>query len=324
MMDLGFKSTDFCKAKDVKIPDIFYNRMKTGIPVLDDWWHEGILPGSTFTVVGTPGAGKTTLMLQMMEGLQNNYNIGYCAGEESIEQLAFTCNRLDVNTNIANKVNAVEIAELTEHFDMLMVDSFATLQLPGEGRPKVREEKCLLMLTKAAKDNNCVIGFNMHRTVDGKMKGGTMVPHTVDVNIEIESYGDSQVRVIQFTKNRFGPLNSMELIMNMNGYDFDANPADLGNFALKKDKEVQEYKKPKKNSRAAAKQAQLDQIMEYMDSNIKAKVPDLVQFADMDVQKLGRYMRELEAVGKVNKWGRGKLAYWKSNKPTDSADPVIV
>ncbi|NDB87179.1 MAG: hypothetical protein EB127_31530, partial [Alphaproteobacteria bacterium] len=88
-MNIKLANTPFVKIKDVTIPDIYFRRMKCGIEKIDAMFGDGILPGSSITVTARAGLGKTTLVLQMLEGLnKNGYRVGYCSSEESVAQLA--------------------------------------------------------------------------------------------------------------------------------------------------------------------------------------------------------------------------------------------
>ena len=97
-MNLNFKTTQLKQVKDIEVPDIFYKRMVTGIELIDnDLLQEGFLPGSTLTITAQAGCGKTTFMVQLLDGLaKNGYKVGYCSGEENVYQLTFTCKRLSL------------------------------------------------------------------------------------------------------------------------------------------------------------------------------------------------------------------------------------
>ena len=66
-MNLNFNNNKFTRVSDIQIPDIYYKRMKTGVGRIDRSFGNGFLPGSIFTVTGSPGAGKTTYLLQVLE-----------------------------------------------------------------------------------------------------------------------------------------------------------------------------------------------------------------------------------------------------------------
>lgn len=57
-MILNHNYTTLKRANEIEIPDIYFNRLKTGIERIDNMFGEGILPGSTFTVDAAPGVGK--------------------------------------------------------------------------------------------------------------------------------------------------------------------------------------------------------------------------------------------------------------------------
>lgn len=225
-MNLNLDKTDFVRVSDINIPDIFYRRMKTGIEDLDTIFGDGILPGSAFTLTARAGCGKTTFLLQLCEALSNNgYKVGYASGEENTFQLAFNCERLNVrNISIANITDINTLCEYTKQFDALVVDSFQALSSEDDLNSKELERHAIVSLVNAAKVNECAIFFVMHLTKAGVLKGGTLIPHTVDVNMELipdDDAGDDQARIIRFTKNRFGACVDYSLYMTGTGFAFN-------------------------------------------------------------------------------------------------------
>ena len=57
-MNLNFESTKLIRVNDIKIPDVFNRRLKTGINKIDVLFDEGILPGSAHTLTAQAGCGK--------------------------------------------------------------------------------------------------------------------------------------------------------------------------------------------------------------------------------------------------------------------------
>lgn len=296
-MDLNINKTDFIKVSDVKISDIFYRRLQTGISKIDEFMSGGFLPGSSFTLAASPGTGKTTLMLQILEALAlGGYKVGYISGEENIMQVAFTCQRINVkNVMICNETSVKAIKKVMQEFDLVIVDSFQCLQGEEGMSSNERERYILKELLPEAKTTECVIGFIMHMTKDGKnMKGTTLVPHSVDANLtlDIDEEGDDGTRILGTTKNRFGSLNQVCLYMGHSGYDFDAK---IEVYA------AENKAAPKKDRKAADMQKILEIGKEFT-------IEQVMPIANNDYCRAQYLLRNLITSNKLTKSGRGNAA----------------
>jgi predicted ATP-dependent serine protease len=224
-MNLSLDVTQFQRVSDISIPDIFYRRLKTGIEDLDEIFGEGILPGSAFTVTAAAGLGKSTFLLQLCEALsQNGYKVGYASGEENTFQLAFNCKRLNVrNVEIANVTDVDDICNAMSKYDVMVVDSFQALTATGDKNSRELESYAVTSIVRAAKENECAVFFVMHLTKAGVLKGGTLIPHTVDVNMEITIDEDNgaDMRTISFYKNRFGRCGDYSATLTDTGFIFN-------------------------------------------------------------------------------------------------------
>jgi predicted ATP-dependent serine protease/predicted transcriptional regulator len=303
-MNLNYTNTNFKTVSEIEIPDIFYRRYKSGISVMDDLFGEGILPGSSITMCASAGCGKTTLLLQLLEGLsKNGYNVGYSSGEENTYQLAFTCNRIGVKkVAVANMTDIDELVDAMDDLDALVVDSFQALTTKKKMNSRALEKYAVSKLTRAAKDKECTVFFIMHLTKDGKLKGGTIVPHTVDVNMNITIEGDidDNARKIFFTKNRFGPLNELTLFIGAKGYDFSA-PIKI---------EESENKAPSKKSKKSKKKEELEKILDMKEPPL-INCDRVMSSLDVDYMRASYLLRDLVNNGKIAKYGKGKDAIYK-------------
>lgn len=304
LLDIGLQTTKLKRVNDIKIPDIFNRRLKTGISSVDSMFDAGILPGGTMTITAQAGCGKTTLMLQILEGLaKNGYKVGYCSGEESVYQLAFTCKRIGVQrVEIANITDIQEISRLTADYDFLIVDSFQALTTQTKMNMRQKEIFAVQTLVRKAKENECTLGFIMHLTKDGKLKGSTVVPHTVDacLNIEhIDDVNDDGARRIFFSKNRFGPCNELEVILGPRGYDFTSK-------IVRDDDSTN--KAPSKRDR---KKLQVEALTNIFEDGKWHQIGDLAKVTDDDVSRATFLLREMTTLGKIEKYGRGANAYWR-------------
>jgi predicted ATP-dependent serine protease len=296
-MDLNITKSDFIRVADVKISDIFYRRLQTGITKIDEFMSGGFLPGSSFTLAASPGTGKTTLMLQILESLaKQGYKVGYISGEENIMQVAYTCQRIKVeNVMVRNETNINEIKKVMQDFDLIIIDSFQCLTGDVNMSSVEREKYILKELLPEAKSTECVIGFIMHITKDGKnMKGSTLVPHSVDANLtlDIDEEGDDGTRVLGTQKNRFGSLNQVSLYMGSTGYDFDAK-IEVFNAEKKA--------APKKDRKAA-------DMEKIMNLGNEFTIEQVMPIANGDYCRAQYLLRNLLSSNKLTKSGRGNEA----------------
>ena len=84
-------------------------RIQTNLGELDRVLGGGIVHGSVVLVGGSPGIGKSTLLIQMLASLEQ-YQTLYISGEESAQQISLRAERLSLNAyhvlaNAGKKVN---------------------------------------------------------------------------------------------------------------------------------------------------------------------------------------------------------------------------
>lgn len=300
-MNLDIDTTTFQKVSMIKVPDIFNRRLKTGISKMDDMLGGGFLPGSSFTLCAPAGCGKTTLMLQTLDSMVDlGYRVAYASGEESIFQLAHTCSRLKVtNVDIANETDVETLVDVMKDYDILIVDSFQALTTRKAKGFRAVEKHAVQRLVKAAKDHECVLGMIMHLTKSGELKGSTIVPHTVDMNIKVGPMPDTDDEMARLVyidgKNRFGPLGDFEATLGYGGYDFNASV-----------KKIEKEDKTKVKSKSSRKQEELETLEQHDHLSIRTTC-ELLSIAPLRAQHL---LRELVMCEKYVKSGRGPDSRW--------------
>lgn len=228
-MNIDLDNTEFVSIENVNIPDAFYRRFKTNVEVVDTLFGgNGFLPGSTFTLAGGHGSGKSTFLLQICSLVaQQGKNVAYISGEESIVQISFNSKRLNVsNIKVSNLKDVDEICNqiVKNNFDFVIIDSFPTLTVKKKLTSKKKEEYIVQRLCSTAKKNDIVIGIIQHVTKSGNYKGSTVLPHSVDITIKMQRNEDDpdniNSRDIIATKNRFGSTAFVSINMKERGFDF--------------------------------------------------------------------------------------------------------
>ena len=306
-MNLGLKSNIFTKVSDITIPELYFRRMKTGVGRVDQSFGDGFLPGSIFTLTGSPGAGKTTYLLQVLELLaKKGYKVGYASGEECVEMMACNCKRVGVkHILVANETHIDKLLKYTKEVDMLVIDSFASLTSNIKSS-RAHEKYCIQELCKAAKRNECTIGIVLHISKTGQYKGGTIIPHSVDMVAHlhrdiVEGQPDNHV-LMRVNKNRFGPTSETTLLMTAAGYDWSYVP--------KEDNSKTEDVAPKSNRKAA----EMKTILDEAKKRSVLRLHHAEKVLNQNKQRTSYILRELVLNGKLTKTGKGAKASYKLAK----------
>ena len=175
---------------------------------------------------GEPGTGKTTFLLQILESLSTRkYKVGYVSGEECMELLKVNCDRIGVKNIMAcNETNIDTILKQVPEFDAIVIDSFQSLN-SNRDKSTSHEKYCVEQICAAAKAHQTTIFVVTHITKSGKMKGSTLLPHSVDVVCNLKRHEDfdeleDKTVTLNITKNRFGPTLIKELNFTARGYDW--------------------------------------------------------------------------------------------------------
>ena len=227
-MKMILKTTDFVPANKIQIPEIYFNRLKTGLIEVEEFLggaeniSGGFLRGGVYMLAAGAGTGKSTFCLQITEALcGKGLRVAYASGEESIEQLAFACQRLLVkNVPIAVQSDIDVLCDKMSELDFIVIDSFQTLSTRKHMTPRKKESYCIARLCARAKETKCTIVTLCHLTKAGVYKGSTAVLHGVDacINLHVDEE-EPTLRLFSWSKNRFGPADKeMAIAITAKGY----------------------------------------------------------------------------------------------------------
>ena len=208
-------------------------RLPTQLTELDRVLGGGFFPGSVILLGGDPGAGKSTMLMQVMGNMAQHKSL-YITGEESLDQLAGRAKRLNINVDnliVAAETNVEKIAQFvqTQKPTLLFIDSIQVMQLPSaDGSPggvtQVKESAAFL--TRLAKQTGTTTIFVGHITKEGSLAGPKVLEHMIDCFIMLESNTDARYRMLRSHKNRFGTVNELGVfLMTETGLKEVANPS---------------------------------------------------------------------------------------------------
>lgn len=212
-------------------------RQATGIDELDRVLGGGIVAGSLVLIGGSPGIGKSTIVLQMADKLvSSGLKVLYISGEESERQIKMRGERLGIaadNLFLLPETNLENIIAESERLqpDVLIVDSVQTVfserieSAPGSVS-QVREVAGSMMVL--AKQTGRPIFLIGHVTKEGSIAGPKTLEHIVDTVIYFEGDRHHNHRIVRATKNRFGAANEIGIFeMTATGLVPVGNPSEV-------------------------------------------------------------------------------------------------
>jgi DNA repair protein RadA/Sms len=210
-------------------------RWPTGVAEVDRVLGGGLVPGSVVLLAGEPGIGKSTLVLQLLDGvLASGRSSLLVTGEESSGQVALRARRLGVareRFRIAptTSLDAARAGAETESAEVLVVDSIQTLEnsdldhAPGS---VVQVRECAAALVRFAKSTGTAVVIVGHVTKEGTVAGPKTLEHIVDAVLALEGERTGTLRLLRSTKNRFGSCDETGVFtMGEKGLDAVGDPS---------------------------------------------------------------------------------------------------
>ena len=218
-----------------------FKRISTSINELDRVLGGGLVQGSVILIGGSPGIGKSTLLLQTASKLSQSKNkVIYISGEESIDQVSLRAKRMNVaqnnielgsTTNINEIINSITDDKNQDQQIIMIIDSIQTMfieELSSAPGSVSQVRAAAGELTIFAKKNNITLLIVSHITKDGQIAGPKVLEHMVDTVLYFEGEKDLHFRILRANKNRFGPANEIGVFeMNEYGLSEVLNPSEL-------------------------------------------------------------------------------------------------
>ena len=211
-------------------------RFTTGLGELDRVLGGGGVKGSIVLVGGSPGIGKSTLLLQISSVLAKTQKILYVSGEESERQIRMRADRLHVAGDSLYVLSETDLDAVMEAVhaldpDILIADSIQTLYRPeNTSAPgsvsQVRD--CTMALMQLAKSAGTTVFVVGHVNKEGAIAGPKVLEHMVDCVLNFEGEPTSHYRILRAAKNRFGSTNEIGVFeMGDSGLREVPNPSEM-------------------------------------------------------------------------------------------------
>lgn len=194
--------------------------------------HRGLPRGVNYMIIGDPGVGKTTIILDMLANMQRQYptaRILFISAEMNEIDLTIYVERypkfqniniLFVESDFDNEVHNWEIVKtvVEEGWDIVAIDSFYELQGIIKDEENIRmkdaESWLLQLIKKQNKANNvrhlnCTFLTIQQVTKAGNFVGSNRLKHSITAMMELRLENPKNIysdRYITFSKHRRGDV----------------------------------------------------------------------------------------------------------------------
>ncbi|AKJ53935.1 DNA repair protein RadA [Campylobacter lari] len=195
-----------------------FTRISTDDNELDLVLGGGLVVGSLVLIGGSPGVGKSTLLLKIASNLaKSGKKVLYVSGEESKSQIKLRADRL--NANCENLFLLTELcledilSELSKKdYEILIIDSIQTLysnKITSAAGSITQVREITFELMRYSKANNISTFIIGHITKDGAIAGPRILEHMVDVVLYFEGDANKEIRILRGFKNRYGNISEV-------------------------------------------------------------------------------------------------------------------
>ncbi len=184
-------------------------RVSTRLRTLDRVLGGGLVEGSTLLLAGRPGTGKTTLTLQMLDGL--GVRCLYTTGEETREHVEAKARRVGAMSDWIRVLAEQRLEKILQQAQSMRAQALAidTIQMLHcehvKGRPGLPAQLrgCTARLIDYARTTGTTLWLVGHLTERGDIAGPRTIVHDVDVVLRLDQEDDQRIW-LRPDKNRFG------------------------------------------------------------------------------------------------------------------------
>ena len=211
-------------------------RFQTGFLELDRVLGGGAVIGSLVLVGGSPGIGKSTLLLQICGLLDTSIKALYISGEESERQIKMRAERLGVKNDgvfVLAETEITEILAAAEELkpDVLIIDSIQTLYNPemtSSPGSVGQVKECTMSLLRLSKSSGVTVFLVGHVNKEGAIAGPKVLEHMVDCVLYFEGERSMNYRILRAAKNRYGSTNELGVFEMLDkGLSEVMNPSEM-------------------------------------------------------------------------------------------------
>lgn len=204
-----------------------FNRVRTGIPQLDEALSGGFVPGTSTIFFGEKNCGKTTLALQaaFWVAVRVRRHALYLSNEQAAVEINAAAKRLELGTNYFRFANPADLqtiygsAQRVGLPSIVVVDSLQAFEDSASAkRGENRRKQAFIDARNWGQKTGVPMIWVSQVNADNKIKGGPFFGHEANAILKFRQRQGSDVREIYVDKNRSGKAQfSVNMTMTAKG-----------------------------------------------------------------------------------------------------------
>ena len=166
-----------------------FDRVKTGWSLFDETMGGGLIRGFIYLLGGDPGAGKSTLCLQISHAIQAKTR--YVTAEEHADKIAARAHRIKISTKQVQVVRTKDIESalnVRRVPELLVLDSLQKFAVDGHRGTNTPGE-VMDLIEEFTRETNCITIVLSRVNKSGRIVGKNDLDHDSDATIQLSSPG---------------------------------------------------------------------------------------------------------------------------------------
>lgn len=219
------------------IPLKSFEKRLSGFQEFDRILGGGVVKGALTLIGGSPGIGKSTLLLQAANlYAKKGHKVLYVTGEESKEQTSLRARRIGAlsdNLYLLSETafSSIELVVQSMKPEFLFIDSIQILhkeEIPSSPGSVLQVKELAMSFMQIAKTLSITTFLIGHVTKSGDLAGPRVLEHLMDTVLDLEGEKTHGFRLLRSIKNRFGPTDDVAIFsMHEEGLKEVENPSKI-------------------------------------------------------------------------------------------------
>jgi len=196
------------------------DKIPTGIREVDHVLDGGLVKGNIYLLAADAGVGKSTLTIQILHKLSENYSTLFISAEESLQKIKSRAERLNLATDKIGAQYSSSLPDILDDLRMYRPDFVVIDSIQAISDPEVKAnpgqasqvKRCTQEITNMAKTLGIAVILICQFNKDKSIAGPKAMEHIIDVTLRMDRDTITGQTMLSCKKNRSGSTENIGLL----------------------------------------------------------------------------------------------------------------